>query len=228
MARVSGGVIGYFQGKLGLLSARKVNGRTIMSARPAGYKESTTPKHAEVKQQFAVTVAFASAISNLPALYEIWNLKKKPGLSVNNSIFKSNYDSSSPQAPTLNNIIVPGGYKSPVTSVVVAADKLTGSLLAMNKVAVISNTDVNLSINAIISLSDPKEEGDPFYKVISVSKEIAGFEFTQAYNFEIDFDVVEADEISKYNQKLVFISVATKSADNAVNQYTRSQAIQSV
>jgi hypothetical protein len=227
MARVFGGVLGNFKGKLGKVAARIVSGDTILSARPSSFKESTTAKHAEVKQKFAVTIAFASAISDLPTLYEIWKLKKNPGMSVINTIFKRNYDFSSVELPTLQNIITPDGFGSPVTAAAVAAGKLTSTLTALETVAVISDNDVDLSINAVICLSDPKTASDSSYKILPVSKEIAGFNFNQEYNLEINLNVEDTAEVAKYNQKLVFLSVAIKSADGQISKYSRSHAIQS-
>jgi predicted HNH restriction endonuclease len=57
MARSFGGILGDFKGKLGKVDSRIVQGGTIMAARPANFKESTSAKHAEVKQQFAVTIS---------------------------------------------------------------------------------------------------------------------------------------------------------------------------
>jgi hypothetical protein len=225
MARVVGNVVGNLKGKLGNLSARTVNGRTIMAARPSSYKESTTPKHVETKQKFAVTTGFASKVSDLPVLSAIWKLNKQPGISVINTIFQKNFDLSSTLAPTLNNIITPDGFGTPVTAAAIAAGKLTGALAALNTITVVPAGAVNLSINAVISLSDPKLSIDPFFKVIPVSKEVADFVFGQVYNFEIDLNLDEAADVAKYNQKFIYLAVAIKTADDQIIKYSRSYSL---
>jgi hypothetical protein len=225
MARVVGNVVGNLKGKLGNLASRTVNGRTILSARPSSYNESTTAKHVETKQKFAVTTGFASKVLDLPALSAIWKLNKQPGVSVINTIFQANFDLSSTQAPTLNNIITPDGFGTPVTAAAIAAGKLTGALAALNTITVIPAGAVNLSINAVISLSDPKSSSDPFFKVLSVSKEVANFVFGQVYNFEIDLDLDEAGEVAKYNQKFIYLAVAIKSADDQIIKYSKSYSL---
>ena len=225
MARVVGNVVGNLKGKLGNLSARTVNGRTIMVARPSSYKESTTPKHVETKQKFAVTTGFASKVSDLPVLSAIWKLNKQPGISVINTIFQKNFDLSSTLAPTLNNIITPDGFGTPVTAAAIAAGKLTGALAALNTITVVPAGAVNLSINAVISLSDPKLSIDPFFKVIPVSKEVADFVFGQVYNFEIDLNLDEAADVAKYNQKFIYLAVAIKTADDQIIKYSRSYSL---
>ena len=225
MARAFGGVLGNFKGKLGKVAARIVEGDTILSARPASYKASNSPKHVETRQKFAVTVAFASSVASLQTLHDIWQLNRGPKMSGFNTITKQNFGLSSTQAPTLNNIITPGGFGSPVTAAAIASGKLTGTLAAVNSVAVLSANETNLSINAIICLSDPKAESDPFYKLISLSKDVTGFNFSQVYNLEIDLNVVDAPEIAKYNQKFIYLAVATKSADDQIVQYSRSYSV---
>ena len=225
MARASGGVLGNFKGKLGKVAARIVEGDTILSARPASFKASNSPKLVETRQKFTVTVAFASNVASLQTLHDIWQLNRGPKMSAFNTITKQNFVLSSTQAPTLNNIITPGGFGSPVTAAAIAAGKLTGTLAAINSVAILSANETNLSINAIVCLSDPKATGDPFYKLIPLSKEVAGFNFSQQYNLEIDLNVVDAPEIAKYNQKFIYLAVATKSADGQVVQYSRSYSL---
>jgi hypothetical protein len=225
MARASGGVLGNFKGKLGKVSARIVEGDTILCARPASFKASNAPKNVEVRKKFSVTVAFASNVTRLQTLHDIWKLNKGPKMSAFNTITKENFALSSAQAPTLNNIITPGGFGSPVTAAAIAAGKLTGTLAAINSVAILSANETDLSIDAIVCLSDPKADGDPFYKLIPLSKEVAGFNFSQVYNLEIDLNVVDAPEIAKYNQKMIYLAVATKSADGKLVQYSRSYSV---
>ena len=222
MAAVKGSALGNLSGKLGTLSARTINGRTIMAARPASFKDSNTQKHADAKQKFKVTRVFASKITALPVLYTIWKQKKKPLISVTNSIFQKNYSLSSVEGPTLKNIITPGGFNAPVTTASITAGKLTGSMAALNTVADIDNNCANLSINAVICLTDPISENDSSYKIISISKEVSNFDFARIYNFEIDLSVEAAADIAKYGRKIIYIAVAVKSADDKIIKYSNS------
>jgi hypothetical protein len=222
MAILRGGILGNFSGKIGGFNARIVNGTTILCARPKHQKVSNSPKSIENRQKFAVTIAFAKIVSSLPALHEIWMLNKGSKGSVFNSIFKHNLYLSSTKAPTLNNIITPEGFESPVLMVEIFAGKLIGSLDKLDSVALISPEETNLSINAVIALTDPKDDNDPFNKVIPISKEVAGFEFNKQCDFEIDLSIVDASLIKKYNQKIIYLAVATKTTNGKVIQYSRS------
>lgn len=72
MAVLVGNVIGNLSGRLGNLAARTVEGRTILSARPASFNASDDPSVIAIRQRFAVTAAFAKFIFVLPVLAEIW------------------------------------------------------------------------------------------------------------------------------------------------------------
>lgn len=55
-----------------------------------------------------------------------------------NTIFKSNFQYSGTDKPTVDNIITPGGFSLPVNVAAVSADKITASLLALNTGSVFS------------------------------------------------------------------------------------------
>jgi len=95
----------------------------------------------------------------------------------------------------------------------------------LNTITEIPTEAVNLSINAVICHSDPKSASDPYFKVISVSKEVANFAFNQVYNFEIDLDLDDAVEVAAYNQKFIYLAVAMKSADDQVIKYSKSYSL---
>jgi len=225
MARTVGGTLGNFKGRLGKVSARIVNGETILSARPSSFNESKNPKHIEVKQKFGVTSKFTSGVLELPALFQIWRLNKEPKLSEFNQVFQNNYDFSSPNVPTMQNIITPSGFTSPFTSAVINEGKLIVNLSALNNVIIIKNNEVNLSINALICLYDPLEENDLYFRISSVSKELIDFNFSESCNLEMKIDVETSANISKYNKKIIFLAAATKSAYNEIVRYSKSLSI---
>ena len=100
MAILSGNVIGNLRGRLGNLSARTVEGRTIMSARPSSFNVNYGPAVLDVRHKFAVTVDLAQSILSLDTLSAIWKTVKGKGMSVFNTIFKSNFSYSGADKPT--------------------------------------------------------------------------------------------------------------------------------
>jgi hypothetical protein len=222
MARVIGGILGNFRGKIGKVAAKIIEGETILCARPSSFKVSYTPKIIASRQKFAVTIALAVGVSDLPTLYTIWKLNKEPKMTTRNTFIRYNFNLSSTQAPTLNNIITPGGFISPVTDAAISANKITGTLAALESVTAISSEEESLSLNVIVCLTNPKDEDDSFYKIISLSKEVADFEFGKPYDFEINLDTENAALSAKYTQKIIYLAVVTKSADNKIIRYSRS------
>jgi len=220
MARISGNVVGDFHGKLGNLSARTRNGRTIFSARPSSFKTSNASVNVEIRKKFSVTAAFSKAILSLSSLEEIWNTVKKAGISGFNTIFQANFNLSSSEKPTDQNIITPEGFPLAPTSVALDADKLTASLPALNSAAELSPGEVALSANALIVYHTPSKSSDQPYRIVAVSKEIPSFNFAAAYNLQIDLSPSQKSAASRYGKYIVYLAVATVDGAENVVQYS--------
>ncbi len=220
MAILNGNVIGNLSGRLGNLSARTVDGKTIMAARPSSFNVNYSPAVLEVRQKFSVTVGLAKSILSLDTLAAIWKQVKGSGISVFNTIFKSNFTYSAVGKTTVDNIITPGGFSLPVDTAAVALDKVTASILALNTESVFAPEEVNLSANAIVCFTDPTNPDDEPYQLIALNKEVAGFNFGQAYDLQLDFDVKQKLAAAKYTKSILYLSVATKTADGKVIQYS--------
>ena len=228
MAILNGNVIGNMRGRLGNLSARTVDGKTIMSARPSSFNVNYDTAVTEVRQKFSVTVALAKTILTLVTLAAIWKTVKESGMTVFNTIFKSNFQYSGTDKPTVDNIITPGGFSLPVNVAAVAADKVTASLLALNTESVFSAEEVNLSANAVVCFTYPSNPDDEPYQIISLNKEVANFDFTQAYDLQIDFDAKQKLIAAKYTKNILLLMVASKTADGKVVQYSSTSPKASV
>jgi len=218
MAIVNGNVLGNLSGKLGNLSARTVDGRTILAARPSSFKSSQEPAVLEVRQKFSVTAKFASAILALTSLVSIWKKVRNVANSVFNEVFQSNFAYSSIDKPTEQNILAPEGFPLQITTAAVEADKITASLPALNTASVFGADEVNLSANALVCYYDPNNENDDPFKIIPLSKEIANFNFTQTYSLEIDFNVLQEVAAAKYQHSILYVCVVTKTAEGKVIQ----------
>lgn len=118
MARITGSVLGNLSGKLGNLSARTVDGQTILAARPSSFEVSQSPASIEARAKFAVNGTFSKYVLNIAALESIWAKSKLPGMSVYNTLFKKNYPFSNSDKPNADNIITPGGSLRAIYSLV--------------------------------------------------------------------------------------------------------------
>ncbi|MEW6653393.1 MAG: hypothetical protein AB1394_07985 [Bacteroidota bacterium] len=224
MALVSGNVICNLSGRLGNLSARTVNGQTILAARTSSFNASQEPASLEVRSKFAVTANFAKHILTLPSLVEIWKKSKESGISVFNAIFKSNFAYSSTEKPTEQNIITPGGFALPATAASVDSDKITASISALNTTAIFGADEVALSANALVVFSNPTVPTDPAFQVVALSKEVSNFNFTQNYSLQIDFNIVQANSAAKYQDSVLLLVVASKDAAGKVVQYSSTHS----
>jgi len=222
MARLIGGLFGKVSGKIGDFTVRNLKGKAIVASRPKHIKVSMKPQSVDIRNRFAVTIIFSKVVAGLSALNEIWNLNKASDLTVRNTIFRSNFNLSAAQAPTINNIITPYGFHSPVIDVSITKEKLTGSLANFDSVITLSPGDAGISINAVVCLSGPIKEGESFYNLIALSKEVAGFDFSKQFDFEILLSPEQAASVVKYNQKIIYLAVAIKSSKNKVTRFSQS------
>jgi hypothetical protein len=225
MATLVGNFLGNLSGKIGNFSARIINGKTILCVRPRHFNISYSPKSIETRSKFGVAVKFASCVSKVPELHEIWKPKKRLSMSVFNMIMKHNFKFVSSAEPTLNNIITPDGFCSPVIDATIFNGKLIGSMEAIDKVATISEEATNLSICAVISLSDPKDENEISHILSSITADLNKFNFSKPFDFEIPLCYEQICEIEKYNQKIIYIVILIKSADERVIKYSKTASI---
>ena len=218
MAILNGNVIGNLSGKLGNLSARTVDGRTVLAARPSSFNASQEPAVLTVRQKFSVTAKFASAILALTSLVSIWKKVRNVTSSVFNEVFQSNFAYSSVEKPTEQNILAPEGFPLQITTAAVEADKITASLPALNTASVFGADEVNLSANALVCFYDPANEADEPFKIISLSKEVAAYNFAQTYDLEIDLNATQKNTAAKYQHSILYVCVVTKTAEGKVVQ----------
>lgn len=218
MAIVNGNVIGNLSGKLGNLSARTVDGRTVLAARPSSFNASQEPAVLTVRQKFSVTAKFASAILALTALVSIWKKVRNVASSVFNEVFQSNFAYSSIEKPTEQNIIAPEGFPLQIAVAAVAADKVTATIPILNTASVFGADEVNLSANALVCYYDPANAEDEPFKIISLSKEVAAHNFAQTYDLEIDLNATQKNTAAKYQHSILYVCVVTKTAEGKVVQ----------
>lgn len=218
MAIVNGNVIGNLSGKLGNLSARTVDGRTVLAARPSSFNASQEPAVLTVRQKFSVTAKFASAILALTALVSIWKKVRNVASSVFNEVFQSNFAYSSIEKPTEQNIIAPEGFPLQIAVAAVAADKITATIPVLITASVFGADEVNLSANAIVCYYDPANAEDEPFKIISLSKEVAAHNFAQTYDLEIDLNATQKNTAAKYQHSILYVCVVTKTAEGKVVQ----------
>lgn len=218
MAILSGNVIGNMKGKLGNLSARTVEGRTIMAARPSSFNASQDPASLEVRAKFAVTANFSKSVLSLAALSSIWNKVKSSGISAFNAIFKANFAFSAIDKPTEHNVLTPEGFPLQIETSAVDVDKITATLPILNTVTSFGADEVHLSVNALVCYHDPVNPTNEQFKIISLSKEVENYNFAQAYNAQLDYNVTQVALAAKYQHNILYLCIASKSADGKVVQ----------
>ena len=224
MAVVKGNVLGNLSGKLGNLSARTIQGRTVLAARPSSFAASQDPDSIAVRQKFAVTANFSKNVLSIPILESIWNSVKSSKITAFNAIFKNNFQFSTVDRPTDQNIITPGGFLLPVSSAVVGANDVTVELTALNDATVIKGFEEDVSFAAMIVNYNPISEEDAPFSIITLSQDVDAFDFGNPYTLTMALHASETAEAAKYQDSILLLAVATKDDYSKVVQYSKTFA----
>lgn len=220
MAILNGNVIGNLSGKLGNLSARTLNGRTVLSARPSSFNASQDPASIAVRARFSVTAKFSSQVISLPSLLSVWKKVQNVSNSIFNEVFQSNFPFSSSERPTVDNIITPGGFSLPVQSATVLTDNISVELLALNSASLFSADEVNLSANAVICYYDPINPSDSSFQFITLNNEITDYIFSQTFEINMALNVNQQALAAKYQHSILYFAVVSKTSDGKAVQYS--------
>jgi hypothetical protein len=220
MAILKGNVMGNMSGKIGNLSARTVKGKTVLSARPSSFTPSRDPASIEVREKFAVTAKFASQVVNNPILAKIWKNSTTESHSVFNIVFQNNFEFSSTERPSQNNIITPAGFSVPVQSVVAGTDGVLVEINPLNSVILSSTEEVKLSVNSLICYYNPIDPRFDSFSFVSIADEIQNFDFSQPYEMNLPFDVEQKGVAAKYSNHIFYLSLVTKSSVDRIIRYS--------
>ncbi|MCL5031037.1 MAG: hypothetical protein M1480_18680 [Bacteroidetes bacterium] len=224
MARVNGSVIGNLSGRLGNLTARTVNGTTILAARPSSYTPSQAPVVLDIRQKFVVTANLSKQIASFPDINDIWKKSVAGSLSGYNAIFQANNKYVDVDKPTDNNIITPEGFGLNITSVSMEANAVDIELAALNAIANFSVDETQLSAFSVVCFINPINVSDAPYKIIALTKQVNGYDFAAPQSISLVLDPAQTNTAAKYQHNIIFVAVATKTADGKLVQYSSTYA----
>ncbi len=220
MARLKGSVLGNLSGRLGNLTARTVNGETILGARPSSFNVSNEPNVVEIRKKFLVSSQLAKVVDKIDDLKKIWDKAKQAGISVYNALIQQNFKYSDAQRPTAQNVITPGGFNLGVTSALIGADTITVDLPALNTQANFTAADKDLSISMVLVGFDPVNEDDAYYKIMPFNYTESDYDPAQTLEAVVNLDQFSKSELARYNQKVLLVGAVTKDADANIVKYS--------
>ncbi|MBU2492376.1 MAG: hypothetical protein KJ571_07085 [Bacteroidetes bacterium] len=212
MAKLKTHVMGNLKGKIGNVTARTVDGGTAFSARPLNYHVSQSEASINARSRFKVTSELAASILSLPDMGRIWSKLKPSGKSARSLLIKENYHFSGIDKPTARNIIGPEGFALPFQSVVLNSGSLDLELNALNTSADFSPEEVDLGISCLISFFNPVLEDEENFKIISLTKTEAGFDFTSAYTGALPLNFTHQSIAAKYQNYIIFLAATSKNS----------------
>lgn len=227
MASVKTNVLGNLKGKIGNIAARTVRGKTIFAARPSSYKLSQTIQSIQLRSKFKTTVDFTTAVLSIPDLFSIWEKVKLPGKLLRGTVFQRNYPFCAYDKPTVSNVLTPGGFTLAVQNVEINGANLEIELNALNSLVQLSPEEVNLTFSCLVVYHNPINEAELPYRVFNLTKDEAAFNFAAPYSGSINVDPVQQNTGALYQEKIIFLSVSTKTAVGEIIQYSSTYSNES-
>lgn len=199
MGTINKNVLGDFKGRIGNIVVRTLNGKPVVSVRPASYKSSKSEKSKSNKNRFAVAVKFASYINAIEQLSHVWKSADIEGTLPFNRILKYNIPLSSAENLTEKNIITPPGYIISLENFVVEKDFIEVKIKTgyANKSKIIPDEICMFIIMYLSSnekIKNKQTEFNHFLYAIKPDKNLT------SYNFLIQFDSNMKRQLSNYKK----------------------------
>ena len=221
MARLKGSVLGELSGKLGNLTARIVNGKTIFAQRPTSFHVNMAPELVAIRNRFAVTISFAKNLIALTGLYQVWTRVKTTGMSAFNYAVKMNFESSSADKPTINNMLTPkDGFPLDVTTAEVTADTITAQLAALDTVMIPKDEERQLIPNLVLCYYNPVNADDAPYEVVPIQVDPQLIDTANPLVLNIPLNIVQKQIAAKYQNSILYLALTTLDQDDKMIQYS--------
>ena len=225
MARLKGSVLGELSGKLGNLTARIVNGKTIFAQRPTSFHVNMAPELVAIRNQFAVTVSLAKNLIALSGLYQVWTRVKTAGMSAFNYAVKMNFDSSAADKPTTANILTPNdGFPLNVTTAEVGADTVTAQIEALDTVMIPTEEERQFTPNIVICYYNPTNPEDAPYAIVPVKALPQLMDTVNPIALNVALNIVQQQTAAKYQNSILYLALTTSDLDGKVIQYSATYA----
>jgi hypothetical protein len=220
MARLLNPVFGPMKGVIGNYYTRKTKKGTEIVARAKKLHKSIDQYSVERRKKFAVTACFAKKIRSLATLDEIWNANRGSCPSSFHAICKVNYQLSSAERPTENNIITPGGFNAGFTYAEVFTDRINAKIPELTMLTDPVPEGALLSFNTLICFYEAAGINRDLYELLAFSKEYPDFDFSKNFDLEIDFSEAEKESAEKFGKAVLYISLAVNDKSGKVIQYS--------
>ena len=225
MARLKGSVLGELSGKLGNLTARIVNGKTIFAQRPTSFHVNMAPELVAIRKKFAVTVNFAKNLIKYSDLYQIWDKLKTGEMSVFNFVVKTNFNSSAEEKPTTDNMLTPkDGFVPDVTAAEVTADAITAQIAPLNTVMVMDALEMKLVPHLLLCFYNPVNAEDAPYALVPVEATPMPLDDVNPVALNIPLNVVQQATAAKYQNSILYLAFTTQDIEGKLVQYSATYA----
>jgi len=212
MANLKEKVLGSVSGGLGDIIFRNVKGKNVISMKPASFNTPQDPGSVARRGKFLMVVKLAASINSNVQLKSIWKQFGPSGLSIINTLVKTNYLNVTPDDINDSMLLVPsGGFGITPVSVDKTADQVVIDLQAIGTASGIdTGIEKKLRLMMILFLKSPViVENTAPYAFISLSSGILNTSLTVPLTFTALLMSNQSLLFNQYQESKVFFALVT-------------------
>ena len=217
MAEIEGEILGKIKGKLGSIVFRKLNGKTVLSARPVKYKAAKTKPAKKTRAKFALTVSFARFVNSIITLKEIWTKAAIPGTNSYQKLIKHNLKITDEDSLTVKNMITPPGIPLMIEKLILNNDGISFTINLDNSR---QNNELTFpfQVYSILYFSEPKTMIDLQNFFEAAGAAASSDENKYIFKVQIKLNNKQLSLFNKYNECIIYIAIISGlSNSNEVN-----------
>jgi hypothetical protein len=223
MANLNKSVLGKVSGALGDLVFRQTKTGNVIAVRPKSFIPGTDQESVDRRSKFGLSCKLASAINNIPELYQVWSefdSKRTPFLN----IMKSNYPYVDPAGiPGKFKLTPEEGFGTNVVTANVTPLEVSAEIDPIGDNAGI-DTDEELTVRlvSLIYLSEPVDEFAPSYRLLRLSSEEVPIQLDNSLVFTIPLMSQQTELYNAYSACEAYFALVTLDAEGNVINYSNT------
>ena len=200
MAKLTKAVLGRVSGRLGDITFRQRNGSNYMATSPSSFATPMDDASVTRRDRFAFSCKLAANIISLPHLKLLWGAEVVDGISVYNTIIRTNYKFVSADSITDMTFLSPGiGFRVKPTQSEIKEDGMNLVLDPIGSSAEIDTSlEKSIQLAGIVSLSDPIDTTVEEFSIIPLVSSDQQLVLDASLTFSIAFSTQETQLFQKY------------------------------
>jgi hypothetical protein len=223
MAILRLGILSGFNNKIANVVGFKWNNLDVIRS----YVIPTNPNtvnQISIRSNFRTTVKFSTiAGKQMPKIKNIWQSLCNGKQTWFSNVVQANYSLSSPDIPTVNNIISPAaGLGLSLTNIELVDNSLSFNVPALNTVIPIDSADKKVSFQIAYCFANSTNPSNPPFLLCSQQKDVDSYNFNSTYSFNLIMNGYAQHLASEYQLVIAYIVLIIEDTDGIRTKYTKT------